>query len=157
MKESWEEAPYFGEHIKTKLWESAMGWKYGFDAASIKAGEALQVLKREHEETVIGLSYGAYLAREKATEAVAGAQKGISGVGAKIGESFGNLGESFGNVGSGVGEFFGNVGESTRSLKWLMYILVPIIIFIAIMVAIGYSGVGGPTARIAEREYAKRQ
>jgi uncharacterized membrane protein len=46
----------------------------------------------------------------------------------------------------GVGEWFGNLGEGASSLKWLLYIVVFVILFVAIMSSIGYSGVGGPAA-----------
>lgn len=120
------------ERIQQGIAKSIAGWRMGFGYVGGKAKEA-----------AIGFSLGTYLTVEEAKKAV--------------GSTVGGIGESFGDVKSGIGEFFSNIGESTRSLKWLMYILVPILVFIAIMVAIGYSGVGAPAARVAEREYVKRR
>jgi hypothetical protein len=58
---------------------------------------------------------------------------------------------------AGVGEWFGNLGEGISSMKWLLYIIAFVLIFVAVMTSIGYSGVGGPAARVAEREYVKRR
>jgi hypothetical protein len=57
----------------------------------------------------------------------------------------------------GVGKGFGNLGEGVSSMKWLLYIVVFVILFVAVMSSIGYSGVGGPAARVAEQEYVKRR
>lgn len=102
------------------------GWKMGFSYLGGKAGETVGIIKREVGETAIGLGYG--------TSLVVG----------KLGEGVGKIGESFGNVRS-----------SFESIKWWLLIPILILLFIAIMISIGYSGLGAPAARVAEREHAR--
>jgi hypothetical protein len=98
----------------------------------------------------MGFAHVAGKAREGVEKSIAGWKWGISEAGGKVSESFGNVGESFGEVTSGVGDFL-------KSFKYQALLPVIILAFIAVMVAIGYSGLGAPAARVAEREYVKRR
>jgi hypothetical protein len=86
----------------------------------------------------------------KAKEATAGAQ-------ASIEKSLAGWQMGISEAGGKVSESFGNVGDWFESSKWQMLLPIIILAFIAIMVAIGYSGLGAPAARVAEREYVKRR
>jgi hypothetical protein len=87
----------------------------------------------------IGYAHVAGKAKEGIEKSIAGWKMGISQAGSKVSESF------------------GNIGGGLSSFKYPLYALVAVFLFIAVMVAIGYSGVGGPAARVAEQEYVKRR
>jgi hypothetical protein len=86
----------------------------------------------------------------KAKEAAAGAQAGIE-------KSLAGWEMGISEAGGKVSESFGNVGDWFKSTKWQMLLPIIILAFIAVMVAIGYSGLGAPAARVAEREHARRR
>jgi hypothetical protein len=79
-------------------------------------------------------------AKESFERSIAGWQMLASDVGSKVSSTVGGVGESFGDAASGVGDWFGKVTGA-----------------MAVMSSIGYSGVGGPAARIAETEHARRR
>jgi hypothetical protein len=136
--------------LEKNIKESIMGWRYAFSHMHVKAGEVPAIVKRELEETVTGYGYGLKYARIKTSETVTVLQKGIE-------KSIAGWGKGVSYVGGKVGEHFGNIQTSFTSVKWWLLIPILILAFIAVMVSIGYSGVGGPAARVAEREYARRR
>lgn len=94
----------------------------------------------------IGFASVAGSAKEAAAGAQASIEKSLAGWQMGISEAGGKVSESFGNV-----------GDWFKSSKWQMLLPIIILVFIAVMVAIGYSGLGAPAARVAEREYVKRR
>jgi hypothetical protein len=116
------------ETIQKGISNSAEGWRMGFASVLGKA------------QTLSGNISDRMLKTQR------GVEKSVVGVG-----------KGFGDAAGGVGKWFGNLGEGASSLKWLLYIVVFVLIFVAVMTSIGYSGVGGPAARVAEREYVKRR
>lgn len=99
-------------------------------------------------------------------KAIAGLRMGFSDLAAKIGGGVSvvqrEVGETVTGLGYGtslvvgkVGESFGNIQSRFTSIKWWLIIPILFLAFIAVMVSIGYSGVGGPVARAAEREHAR--
>jgi hypothetical protein len=127
--------------VKRSVWESMTGWRYALGHVQAKAGEVPAIVKREIGETVKGYGYGAKyvggIAKREVEEIVTGLGYGASLVVGKAGESFGDIRSSF------------------ESIKWWLLIPILILVFVAVMVSIGYSGLGGPVARVAEREHAR--
>jgi len=130
--------------------ETVIGYKYGFGVLAGKAAEVPEIVQREAKETALGLKYGfgvagakvdqmADVVKREAKETVIGFRYGL-----------GEVGKAVGGVGGGVKDYFG-------SIKWQLLLPVALIGFVVVLVAIGYSGVGGPAARVAEQEYVKRR
>jgi hypothetical protein len=115
------------ETIQKSISNSAEGWRMGFASVFGKA------------QTLSGNI------SDKMLEIQRGVEKSVVGVG-----------KGFGDAAGGVGDWIGKV-TGASSLRWLLYIVVAVLIFVAIMTSIGYSGVGGPAARIAETEHARRR
>jgi hypothetical protein len=124
------------ETIQKSIGESAEGWRMGFAHVAGKAQASI-------EKTIAG---SAERISQTSEEVKKGVEKSIAGWQMGISEAGGKVSESFGNIGGGLSSF-----------KYPLYALVAVFLFIAVLIAVGYSGVGGPTARIAEKEYAKRR
>jgi hypothetical protein len=110
----------------------------------------VESIQRSIGESAEGWRMGFASVAGKAKEAAAGVQasieRSVAGWQMGISETGGKITESFGNIGSGF-----------QSIKWQMLLPVIILAFIAVMVAVGYSGLGAPAARVAEREYVRRR
>jgi hypothetical protein len=115
------------ETIQKSISNSAEGWRMGFASVFGKA------------QTLSGNI------SDKMLEIQRGVEKSVT-----------DVGKGFGDAAGGVGDWFSKV-TGASSLRWLLYIVVAVLIFVAIMTSIGYSGVGGPVARIAETEHARRR
>lgn len=134
--------------IKRSIWESMTGWRYALGHVQAKAGEAPAILKREIDETVTGYTYGFKYAGAKAGEVPVIIKREIS-------ETFTGLAYGTSLVVGKAGESFGDIRSTFDSIKWWLLIPILILAFIAIMISVGYSGLGAPAARIAEREHAR--
>jgi len=133
-----------------KATESALGYKYGFQYLQSKAAEVPEIVQREAKETALGLKYGFGVAGAKVDQMadVVKREAKETYIGYKYG--LGEVGKVVGGVGGGVKDYFG-------SIKWQLLLPVALIGFVVVLVAIGYSGVGGPAARVAEQEYGRRR
>jgi amino acid transporter len=131
-------------NILKSFQESATGLGMGFGYVISK------LIQKSIGESVAGWRYGFAHVAGKAAEAVGGAQKGIE-------KSLAGWGMGISHVAGKTSEAFGNIGGGLSSFKYPLYALVAVFLFIAVMVSIGYSGVGAPVARVAEKEYVRRR
>ena len=147
------EKPIFSSYItglKSKIGESLAGYKYGFGYTHEKLAEIPEVVQREARETAIGLKYGFGIAGAKVDQMSSIAQREARETAIGLGYGFGEATKAVGGVGGDIRDYFG-------SIKWQLLLPIALIGSIALMVAIGYSGLGGPAARVAEREYVRRR
>lgn len=113
-------------------------------AAATVAGSSMTGIEKSLAGWKMGISYLGGKAGE-----------GVAIVKREVGETAVGLGYGTSLVVAKAGESFGNVRSSFESIKWWLLIPILILLFIAIMVSIGYSGLGAPAARVAEREHAR--
>jgi len=103
----------------------------------------VETIQKSISESAAGWRMGFAHVGGKAKKAAESAQTGIE--------------KSLTGWGMGISRAGSKVTSGFQSIKWQLLLPIIILIFIALMVAIGYSGLGGPAARVAEREYVKRR
>ena len=139
-----------GEVVKREAEETAIGYRFGLKYVGEKLAEVPAIVQREATETALGIKYGFGVAGAKADQiaSVVKREATETAIGYKYG--FGEATKAVGGVGGDVKDYFG-------SIKWQLLLPIALISFVVVLVAIGYSGVGGPAARVAEQEYGKRR
>jgi hypothetical protein len=136
--------------IKQSVGESVQGWKYGFGLVGKSLGEVPEIVQREAKESYLGIKYGFGVAGAKIDQMSSIVQQEAKKSALGWSYGFSEAGKSIGGVGEGIKDYFGSV-------KMWLWIPIALIVFILLMVSVGYSGLGGPAARVAEREYVRRR
>jgi len=102
----------------------------------------------------LGIKYGAGYAAAKAQDALAVAQQKATESALGLGYGFTEAGKA---VSGAVSSTFTGTKDYFSSIKLWLVIPTLLLVFVVVLVSIGYSGLGGPAARIAEREYGRRR
>jgi len=154
-----------GDTARQKALGAALGIEYGVGYAAAKARDAADIATTKIAESAVGLGYGLSEARKvalrEAEETVVGLGYGITEGRKLLVGTAGTVGGAAKDVLTGavenVGGAVGGVKDWFSSAKFQLLIPIAIITFILVMVSVGYSGLGGPAARVAEKEYGKRR
>ena len=130
--------------------ETGIGILYGIGYLQSKAAEVPEIVQREAKESYLGIKYGFGVAGAKIDQMADVVQREARETAIGIGYGFGAATKAAGGIGGDVKDYFGSV-------KWQLLAPIALIGFIAVLVAIGYSGLGAPAARVAEQEYGRRR
>ena len=158
MSDTWKDlfAPYIEnvtratETVRRKAYESATGYKYALEYFGGRAAEIPALVQQKAAEARLNIRYGFGVAGAKVDQMseIITRKATQSALGWKMGSS--EAGKAITGAGGDIKDYFG-------SFKYKAILPIVIIGGIVILVAIGYSGLGGPAARVAEREYGRRR